>query len=83
MKDSARTVDFLLMATGFTYSLANIEQVLGIIILIIQIIWFLLKIFVKVKDMTKDGITEEEVDNLKYEFDELLCEVKSNDDDTE
>lgn len=82
MKDATKTVDFLLMATGFTYGYANIEQILGIIILIIQIIWFLLKIIVKVKDIANGGITTEEVDELKEELDEFVEEVKSNDDDT-
>lgn len=53
MKPNSQNIDFLLMATGFTYSIANIEQVLGIIILIIQIIWFSLKLYIKFKEISK------------------------------
>ena len=70
------------MATGFTYSIANAEQILGIIILIIQCIWFGLKLYIKVKEMLKDGITEEEVDKLKEDVVDMAKEVITDDDDT-
>ena len=41
-------IDTTLLSIGSVYSLTNIREILGIIILCIQIIWFTLKIFFKI-----------------------------------
>lgn len=61
------TIDTALISIGSVYSLTNIREILGIIILCIQIIWFTLKIFFKIYrsiknkhplDLTNDDINE-------------------------
>lgn len=47
MKSSEPVVDSVLLLVGGAYSLANIEHVLGIIILVIQISWILAKLINK------------------------------------
>ena len=47
MKSSEPVVDSVLLLVGGAYSLANIEHILGIIILVIQISWILAKLINK------------------------------------
>lgn len=70
------------MITGFTYSLANIEQLLGIIILVIQIIWFGIKCYCKIREMLKDGITIDELNEIEEDVKEFTEEVKQNEHNT-
>ena len=47
-------VDTVLLSIGSIYSLANIEHILGIIILVIQLLWILTKLTVKVIEAIKN-----------------------------
>lgn len=82
MNNKTTFVDSLLMVTGFTYSLANIEQILGIIILVIQIIWFAIKAYIYIANILKDGITVEELEKAADDLQDLGEEVSDFADNT-
>ena len=77
MKETVKFVDTFLLTTGIFYSLANIEQILGIIILIVQIMWFAVKIFYKIKDHLADGhLSEEEYQDVNNDIKDFNDEVR-------
>lgn len=80
-------VDYTVDATTGAWGLANIQQILGIICLILSILSFLCKIgysiYVKIKDKKYDEISTE-LDAIKNELDEAnkvieIIKEKSND----
>ena len=84
MNDRTNIVDSLLLVSGVTYSALNIETVLGIIILVLQILWFSLKFYIKLKEILKDGeIDEEELTEIGEDVSDFIGEVKNHDTDTE
>ncbi len=66
-------LDYTVDATGSAWGLANIQQILGIIVLILSILSFLCKvvysIYVKIKNKKYDEISKE-LDNAKEELKE-------------
>lgn len=62
-------VDGLFLAIGTGYSLSNIQTVLGVILLVLQIVWIIAKIVIKVIRKAKTG---EPVDILSDEVDDAL-----------
>lgn len=79
MKNEQITDSFLL-SIGSIYSIVNIEDILGIVILIVQIIWFSLKIYLKIKSMISDGeITDDEEEIIKTDLTNLRKENSHND----
>lgn len=88
MGKTQNIIDVVLLTIGSTWSLANIEQALGIIILSIQLLWILIKCIVKIVEKIKehqplDELDEEigdivsGLDNIK-DFIEELREDESN-----
>lgn len=79
-------VDTALLSIGSIYSLANLEQILGIIILVIQIAWLTYKLCAKIYSKIaykKDvKITEDEVHELLEVTSELRDEIKHIREDT-
>lgn len=67
-----RTVDTLLLTMGTAYSLANIEQVLGIIILVLQIGWILTKLTLKVIHKVRN---KEPLNDIGKTFTEAIEDV--------
>lgn len=63
MVNTERTADVLLLTAGTTIGIANIESVLGIIILALQVLWFGAKIISKIYTAfkTKQPIKDEEI----------------------
>lgn len=53
MGNTEKIIDTCLLTTGSIYSLANIEHILGIIILIIQLLWIMIKLVVKIVNTIK------------------------------
>lgn len=53
MLKSTAPIDYLLLVVGSAYSLANIEEVLGIIILVIQLSWIVAKLVFKIIEAIK------------------------------
>lgn len=62
MKNNTNTFDACLLSIGTVYSLANIEQILGVIILIIQLVWILAKLGVKIFNAIKEKTPEKQIE---------------------
>ena len=54
-------VDYTLLTLGTTYSIANIESVLGIVILMFQLGWILTKTVCRIYKAFKSGKPAEEI----------------------
>ena len=55
-------IDYTMILTGSIYSLANIEHILGIVILSIQLIWIISKLVYKVIEKIKKREPLEDLD---------------------
>ena len=66
-------VDYAMIAVGTLYSLANIEQILGIVLLIIQLLWIITKFVYKIYTAIKK---EENLDDYDDEYDELIGNIE-------
>ena len=78
MQNISRVVDGALIALGLTYSLQNIQSILGIIILAIQIIWLLTKFITKVISYIKE---KRNIDELNPDFKDVvdkITDIKDN-----
>ena len=51
-------IDYGLIAAGTIYSIDNIEQILGLIVLLVQLIWLLIKLGFKVYNAIKNQKTD-------------------------
>lgn len=63
MGKTKNVIDWVLLTVGSTWSLANIEQALGIIILSIQLLWILIKGIVMITDKIKANQPLDELDD--------------------
>ena len=55
MSTTEKIVDSCLLSIGSVYSIANVESILGIIILILQVAWLLTKLITKIYKTVKYG----------------------------
>ena len=78
MQNISRVVDGALIALGLTYSLQNIQSILGIIILVIQIIWLLTKFITKVVSYIKAKRNIEELDPDFQNVVDKITDIKDN-----
>lgn len=71
--NNLKYLDYTVDATGATYGIANIQQILGVIVLILSILSFLCKIvysiYIKIKNAKYDEISTE-LDKAKSELEE-------------
>lgn len=72
MQNISRVVDGALIALGLTYSLQNIQSILGIVILAIQIIWLLTKFITKVVSYIKE---KRKIDELDTDFQDVVDKI--------
>lgn len=63
MLNETRVVDSCLLMVGTAYSLANIENILGVFILIIQATWITVKLIVKIVNAIKNKRLPKDIDN--------------------
>lgn len=67
MRVGETAIDCFMLSVGLTYSLDNIESVLGITILVLQLIWLLSKLIIKIVIAVKNKkipyISESEIEN--------------------
>ena len=78
MQNISRVVDGALIALGLTYSLQNIQSILGIIILAIQIIWLLAKFITKVISYIKEKRNIDELDPDFKDVVDKITDIKDN-----
>ena len=77
MEQNKDVIDTVLITLGGTAALANIEYVLGILILVIQIIWILFKFGFKLYTLIKNKKSIEDVDDVFEETIDGLGSVTS------
>ena len=80
MKNIHNTIDNILIALGATWSLANIQTLLGIIVLVFQILWLTFKLIVKIINKIK---TKGNLDDLDKEVDKITDKINSIGDEDE
>ena len=82
-KNLTNVIDNVLLVFGFTYALSDIENILGIIILCIQIIWlfskFFIKIYTKIKNKDYDSIGKD-VEDLENGLKDKIESTKKGSD---
>ena len=76
MQNISKVIDGALIALGVTYSLQNIESMLGIIILAIQVIWLLAKFIVKVVTYIKNKKELSELDPDVSDITDKISDIK-------
>lgn len=76
MNKYAKYIDAFLIITGTTYSLDNIETLLGIIILSLQLLWLCVKVVLKIYKCIKEKKDFGEIDNEINDVINKLDEVK-------
>lgn len=76
MSDIKNYIDYGLLALGTTYSLANIETILGIIILSIQAAWLLTKLVLKIVHAIKNKLPIECLDDDVSIFIDKVADLK-------
>lgn len=63
MGETEKIVDVCLLTVGTVTGLANIEHILGIIILVIQLAWLLTKLIVKIVNAIKNNESLDTLDD--------------------
>lgn len=81
-KNLNNVIDNVLLVFGFTYALSDIENILGIIILCIQIIWlfskFFIRVYTKIKNKDYDSIGKD-VEDLENGLKDKIESTKEGD----
>ena len=80
MKNINNTIDNILIALGATWSLAHIQTLLGMIVLVFQILWLTFKLIVKIINKIK---TKGNLDDLDKEVDKITDKINSIGDEDE
>ena len=76
-------IEDVLIATGLTISLVDIQQILSIILLVFNVVWILVKCGVRIYEHIKNKNVHAVVDELeqtKNELEELSKDVKDSND---
>lgn len=71
-----RIIDWVLIASGSIYSLANIEHILGIAILTIQLAWIIAKLTVKIVNAIKNGQNLDDLDDDVSDTIDTIGDIK-------
>ena len=74
MGETEKVVDVCLLTVGTATGLANIEHILGIIILVIQLAWLLTKLLVKIVIAIKHN---ENLDNLDDDVGSVISHLET------
>lgn len=81
-----KTVDTILVLLGTTYSLTDIRNVLGVIILVVQLVWFGSRLVLQIIDRCKTGETakiDADVNTFIEDIKKLSDSLGDEDDNTE
>ena len=69
---SYEVIEDTIIASGIGVSLADVQNVLSIILLCFNLLWIVFKIIMKIKNYYKDGVIDkEELDDLQHDVDSL------------
>lgn len=84
--DYKNAITYGLMSINTIFSLANIKEIIGLILLIIQLVWAMIIIVFKIINAFKDKkITTEEVEDIKEsieDFNDTLNKLEDKEDDS-
>ena len=87
MGKTENIIDVCMLTIGSTYSLANIEETLGIIILIIQLVWILTKIIARIIKAIREhdpfNVIEEDIDEEVYKLKPMYTDSNKQEDNDE
>lgn len=81
-KTTSNIIDVTMLTIGTAFGLDQIETILGIIILVLQGVWILVKMVSKIIDHVKGKEYNKVQDDLKSGIDELK-EIQKGDNDHE
>lgn len=83
MNNTENIIDAALISVGSVYSMANLEHILGVIILVLQLIWisskFATKIYKAIKNKKHPQITQEDVHELNETLEDLNDVIRRED----
>ena len=71
MKQITNIIEDVLIASGIAISLADIQQILSIIILVLDVVWILTKLGIKIYQHAKNKDIQAIADDIKESKDEL------------
>ena len=72
-------VDGGLILFGLTISLQDVQSILSIIIIVIDILWIVLKFVIKFFQFTKDGLDDDELNELNQDIEKIKDRIKEAD----
>ena len=78
MEKVSRIIDVCMLSAGVSYSLANIQTILGVVMLSIQIAWLATKFIIKLVNKIR---AKENLDDLDNEIDTIIDTIKDVKDD--
>ena len=85
MDKTTPIIDGFLLTVGSVYSLANIRETLGIVILVIQLLWLLAKLVIRIVEAIKNKETfdefDDDIENIIDTFDEVKDIISNEGDD--
>ena len=84
MNKNIDIIDYTLIVLGTSISIANLQQLLGVILLSIQIIWLLIKLIVKIHTTIKNkgnlNDLDDDVKELSNTIENVITKINSKDD---
>ena len=87
MGNLEKIIDGCLLTIGTATGLANIEHILGIVLLVIQLLWFIVKLLIKIVNSLKNkkrlDMRDIDVGSVINIIDDIKDELNSTEGDTE
>ena len=83
MNKSVDFIDYTLIVLGTSISIANLQELLGVILLCIQIIWLLIKLIVKIATTIKNkgnlNDLDDDVNELANTIGNVVTKINNKD----
>ena len=83
MNKSVDFIDYTLIVLGTSISIANLQELLGVILLVIQIIWLLIKLIVKIITTIKNkgnlNDLDDDVSELTNTIGNVITKINNKD----
>ena len=73
MSKTTLAIDSCLLALGTTYSLANIRETIGVIILIVELAWIVTKLVIKIVDAIKN---KKSIEDINEDVEDLVDKLE-------
>ena len=83
MNKTVDFIDYTLIVLGTSISIANLQELLGVILLVIQIIWLLIKLIVKIATTIKNkgnlNDLDDDVSELTNTIGNVITKINNKD----